>query len=106
MHIKFIGPINCLGGQLLPIFIDLVCTTYITGNAWVPTLPKKACFNPSGLIFFNQLECLRVICSAISVGPHRMVQPIAMAVLKTFTMTNKDGAIHPRTMLAANSEGI
>ncbi len=56
--------------------------------------------------FFNQLECLFVMCSAISVGPCGMVQPIAAAVLKTFTMTNKDGSIHPRTMLAANSEGI
>ncbi len=46
------------------------------------------------------------MCSAISLGPRGMVQPIAAAVLKTFTMMNKDGDIHPRTMLAANSEGI
>ncbi len=57
--------------------------------------------------FFNQLDCLHVMCSAISVGPRGMVQPIAAPVLKTFTMTNiKDCGIHPRTMLAANSEGI
>ncbi len=54
----------------------------------------------------NQLGCLHVMCSPISVGPHGMVQPIAAAVLKTFTMPNKDGGIHPLTMLAANSEGI
>ncbi len=44
MYIKFIGPLNCLGGwvgQLLPIFIDRVYK-YITGNAWVSALPKKA----------------------------------------------------------------
>ncbi len=29
-----------------------------------------------------------------------MVQPIAAAVFKTFTMTNKDGGIHPCIMLA------
>ncbi len=55
--------------------------------------------------FFDQLDCLCVMCSAISVGPRGMVQPIAAAVLKTFIMTNKDGDIHTCTMLAANSEG-
>ncbi len=54
----------------------------------------------------TKVGCLCVMCSAISVGPCGMVQPIAAAVLKTFTMTNKDGGIHPCTMLAANSEGI
>ncbi len=45
--------------------------------------------------FIYQFECLRIMCSAISVGPRGMVQPIAAAVLKTFTMTNiKDGGIH------------
>ncbi len=37
----------------------------------------------------------RTICSAISVKPRGMVQPIATAVLETFIMTNKDGAHHP-----------
>ncbi len=48
-----------------------------------------------GFFFFYQFECLRFMCSAISVGPRGMVQPIAAPVLKTFTMTNiKDGGIH------------
>ncbi len=47
-----------------------------------------------------RLKCLRAMCSAISVGPRGMVQPIAAAVFKTFTMTNKDGGIHPCIMLA------
>ncbi len=54
----------------------------------------------------KQLWCLRSMSYAISVGPRGMVQPIAAAMLKTFTMTNKNGGIHPLTMLAANSEGI
>ncbi len=54
----------------------------------------------------NQLGYLHVMCLAISVGLRGMVQPIAAAMLKTFTMTNKDGGIHPRIMLAANSKAI
>ncbi len=37
----------------------------------------------------NQLGCLHAMCSAISMGPCGMVQPITMTVLKTFTMMNK-----------------
>ncbi len=47
-----------------------------------------------------RFKCLRTMCSAISVEPHGMVEPITAAVLETFTMTNKDGALNPRTMLA------
>ncbi len=50
---------------------------------------EGACF------FFDQLECLHTI----SIGPGGMVQPIAVAVLKAFPMMNKDGGIHPSTML-------
>ncbi len=60
----------------------------------------------------NQRECLRSMCSAISMGPHGMVQPIAAAVLETFVMMNKDGAVHTSTckllanLIFANFEGI
>ncbi len=52
------------------------------------------------------LRCLHAMCLAITVKPRGMVQLIIAAVLETFTMTNKNGGIHPRIMLAANSEGI
>ncbi len=32
---------------------------------------------------------------SIQMKPHGMVQPITVAVLETFAMTNKDGALHP-----------
>ncbi len=56
--------------------------------------------------FFLTNSSVSMLCSTISMGSYGMVQRIAVAVLKTFTMMNKDGGIHPRTMLAANSEGI
>ncbi len=61
---------------------------------------KQYClkFHPSGeRLCVNRLECLRSMCSTISVGPPGMVQPIVAAVLETFVMMNKDGAIHPST---------
>ncbi len=45
----------------------------------------------------NQLECLHAMCSAISLELHGMFQQIAAAVLETFVMKNKDGAVHPAT---------
>ncbi len=47
-------------------------------------------------LWLYRLEYLRTICSAISVKPHGMVQPITAAVLESFVMTNKDGAHHHR----------
>ncbi len=58
MHIKFIGPLNCLGGgQLLPIFIDLVSTNILLAMLGFPLSQKRHadfCFKPSGLFFLTK----------------------------------------------------
>ncbi len=45
MHIKFIGPLNCLGvgggGQLLPFFIDLWSANLLLGMLGFPLSPKR-----------------------------------------------------------------
>ncbi len=46
------------------------------------------------MLWLYRFEYICTICSAISMKPHGMVQPITAAVLETFIMTNKDGA-HP-----------
>ncbi len=47
------------------------------------------------VLWLYRFEYLRTICSAISMKPCAMVQPIAAAVLETFVMMNKDGTHHP-----------
>ncbi len=57
MHIKFSGPLNCLGGgdgQLLAIFIDLVSTNILLAMLGFPLSQKRHadfCFKPSRLFF-------------------------------------------------------
>ncbi len=56
MHIKFIGPLNCRGGE--GNYIYWSCVKYITGNAWVSAIPKKACwflFYAQQAIFFAKV---------------------------------------------------
>ncbi len=43
-------------------------------------------------LWLYQFEYTRIMCSAISMKPHGMIQPIEAAVLETFVMMNKDGA--------------
>ncbi len=49
-----------------------------------------------------RFEFLRTMCLAISMEPRGMVERIAAAVLKTFTMTNKDGTLHRGSHVFAN----
>ncbi len=60
MHIKFIGPLNCGGGgQLLPIFIDLVSTNILLLMLGFPLTQKgnaDFCFKPSWLFFLIYSE--------------------------------------------------
>ncbi len=61
------------------------------------------------MLWLYRFECLRAMCSAISMGPRGMVRPIAVAVLENLVMTNKDGAlpsIHMLALISVNFEGI
>ncbi len=64
MHIKFIGPLNCLGRGGGNYCYWSCVYKYITGNAWVSALPKKgmliSVLSPTGYfsylpsVFINQ----------------------------------------------------
>ncbi len=59
MHIKFIGPLNCLGGvggAIITYFYWSCVYKYITGNAWVSALKKGmliSVLSPAGYFFWS-----------------------------------------------------
>ncbi len=62
MFIKFIEPLNCLGGGAIIIFIDLVSTNTLLAMFGFPLSQKRHAdfyFKPSGLFFFNTIgDCI------------------------------------------------
>ncbi len=75
MHIKFIGPLNCLergGGQLLFLLILSLQIYYwqCLGFRSPPKRHADFCFKPSGLFFFNSLALVSWIMTVSSPDLH------------------------------------
>ncbi len=77
------------------VYIAYWLASVLCKKKYEAILTKIPCFGAA--LWLYRFKYLRTMCSAISVEPPGMVQPIAVAVLETFVMTNKDGALHPST---------